>query len=191
VGKRGVVSIPEQERDRRDSDETLMRRVLGGDESALGILYKRYGGLVYSVSLNILGDSGAAEEILQDIFHRLWSHASRFNPTRGSLASWLLVMARNRAIDRARRRTPWVAEEAGDPLPTSSLDVESAAEQREAAERVRAALRALPEPQRVAMELAFFEGLTQSEIARRTGHPLGTIKTRLRAALASLRLVLE
>ena len=98
--------ISGHEPDRRDSDEGLIRRMLSGDEVALGILYDRYGGLVYSVAKHILGDSGAAEEVLQDIFHQLWRIASSFDSARGSLSGWLLVMARNRSIDRVRRRAP-------------------------------------------------------------------------------------
>src|SRR5271157_3091707 len=161
--------------------------MLSGDETALGILYDRYGGLVYSVAKHILGDSGAAEEVLQDIFHQLWRSASSFDSARGSLSSWLLVMARNRSIDRVRRRTPSVGEEVAETLHGPGLDLESVAAQNEMAARVRAALRALPETQRRAIELAYFEGLTQSEIAKRTGDPLGTVKTRLRTALASLK----
>ena len=173
----------------RDSDEGLIRRIENGDESALGVLYDRYGGLVYSVAKHILGESGAAEEVLQDIFHQLWRTASNFDSARGSLSSWLLVMARNRSIDRVRRRTPFKEEEVAESLHGPGLDLESAAAQNEMAVRVRAALRALPEAQRLAMELAYFEGLTQSEIAKRTGDPLGTVKTRLRTALASLKAV--
>jgi RNA polymerase sigma-70 factor (ECF subfamily) len=175
------------EPDRRDSDEGLIRRILNGDEVALGMLYDRHGRRVYSVAKHILQDSGAAEEVLQDIFHQLWRTAASFNAARGSLAGWLLVMARNRSIDRLRRRTPTIGEEGAAALHGSGLDLESAAARNEMAERVRSALQALPGAQREAMELAYFEGLTQSEIAKRTGDPLGTVKTRLRTALASLR----
>jgi RNA polymerase sigma-70 factor, ECF subfamily len=172
---------------RRDSDEGLIRRILSGEEAALGVLYDRYGGRVYSVAKRILQDDGAAEEILQDIFHQLWRNAAAFDSARGALGSWLLVMARNRSIDRLRRRVPGAVEEITPTLHTSGPDIESAAAANELADRVRAALRALPEAQREAMELAYFEGLTQSEIAKRTGDPLGTVKTRLRTALASLK----
>jgi RNA polymerase sigma-70 factor (ECF subfamily) len=175
------------EPDRRDSDEGLVRRILSGDEVALGLLYERYGGRVYSVARRILNDDGAAEEVLQDIFHQLWRAAASFDTTRGSLAGWLLVMARNRSIDRLRRRTPAVEEEIAATLHGTAVDIESFTVRNEMAERVRAALQALPEAQRAAMELAYFEGLTQSEIAKRTGEPLGTVKTRLRTALAALK----
>lgn len=171
---------------RRESDEGLIRRIVTGDEVALGVLYDRYGGRVYSVAKRILQDDGAAEEILQDIFHQLWRNAAAFDSARGALGSWLLVMARNRSIDRLRRRAP-ATEEVAASLPGPGLDIESAVAASELTERVREALRALPEAQREAMELAYFEGLTQSEIAKRTGDPLGTVKTRLRTALASLR----
>ena len=91
---------------RRESDEGLIRRIVTGDEVALGVLYDRYGGRVYSVAKRILQDDGAAEEILQDIFHQLWRNAAAFDSARGALGSWLLVMARNRSIDRLRRRAP-------------------------------------------------------------------------------------
>jgi RNA polymerase sigma-70 factor (ECF subfamily) len=175
------------EPDRRDSDEGLIRRILSGDEVALGLLYERYGGRVYSVAKRILQDDGAAEEVLQDIFHQLWRAAANFDTARGSLAGWLLVMARNRSIDRLRRRSPAVGEEIATTLHGAALDIESFTVRNELSERVRAALQALPEAQREAMELAYFEGLTQSEIAKRTGDPLGTVKTRLRTALASLK----
>ncbi len=172
---------------RRESDEGLIRRILSGDEVAVGVLYDRYGGRVYSVAKRILQDDGAAEEILQDIFHQLWRNAAAFDSARGALGSWLLVMARNRSIDRLRRRTPAATEEVAATLHGPGLDIENAVAANEMTERVREALRALPEAQREAMELAYFEGLTQSEIAKRTGDPLGTVKTRLRTALASLK----
>jgi RNA polymerase sigma-70 factor (ECF subfamily) len=139
------------------------------------------------VAKHILQDTGAAEEVLQDIFNQLWRNAANFDSARGSLAGWLLVMARNRSIDRLRRRTPGVAEEFAATLHGSVLDIESVTARNEMAGRVRAVLHALPEAQREAMELAYFEGLTQSEIAKRTGDSLGTVKTRLRTALASLK----
>jgi RNA polymerase sigma-70 factor (ECF subfamily) len=175
------------ERDRADSDEALIRRILSGDETALGLLYDRYGGRVYSVAKYLLQDSGAAEEVLQDIFHQLWRNAASFDSKRGALGGWLLVMARNRSIDRLRRRSLPVEEEAAPTLVGPALDIENFTVRNEMARRVRVALQALPEAQREAISLAYFEGLTQSEIAKRTGDPLGTVKTRLRTALASLK----
>jgi RNA polymerase sigma-70 factor, ECF subfamily len=182
-----VEPITRQAQASGDADAALVRRILNGDEAALGALYDRYGRLVYSVSLRILRDAGAAEEVLQDIFHQLWRVAASFDLARGSLSSWLMVMARNRSIDRLRRRGLAMAETSAEALPPSKFDLESDVAQKEMIGRVRGAMDALPEPQRKAMELAYFEGLTQSEIADRTGDPLGTVKTRMRAALASLK----
>lgn len=180
-----LTTRPDQ--DARDSDATLVARILNGDEAALGVLYDRYGALVFSVSQRILRDTGAAEEVLQDVFHQLWRVAATFDLARGSLSSWLMVMARNRSIDRLRRRVLPVAENLTETLPPARLNLESDVAQNEMIRRVRSALDSLPEPQRKAMELAYFEGLTQSEIADRTGDPLGTVKTRLRTALGTLR----
>jgi RNA polymerase sigma-70 factor, ECF subfamily len=171
----------------RESDESLVGRLQRGEEAALGALYDRYGGRVYSVAKHILQDAGAADQVLQDIFHQLCSDAGRFHSAHGSLVGWLLMTARNRSIERRRGRAPAAAPEGAAILRSSGLDVESAAALNQIAERVRAALEALPEAQREAMELAYFQGLTQSEIAQRTGDPLATVKTRLTTALASLQ----
>ena len=181
--------ITGQEHARRSADEALMRRILDGDEAALGTLYDRYGGLVYSIANRILRDTGAAEEVLQDIFHQIWRTAARFDFERGSLSAWLLVMARSRSIDRLRRRSIVTTEEAepSNMALRAEWDLETAAAQNQMIAQVRKALEALPEAQRQAMELAYFEGLTQTEIASRTGDPLGTVKTRIRAAIASLK----
>jgi RNA polymerase sigma-70 factor, ECF subfamily len=184
-----VEPITGQQQARRDADEALIRRILNGDETALGALYDRYGGLVYSVANRILRDTGAAEEVLQDIFHQIWRTAARFDFERGSLTAWLLVMARSRSIDRLRRRslpTEDPAEPANIVL-RADFNLEAATAQNQMMAQVRKALEALPEAQRHAMELAYFEGLTQTEIASRTGDPLGTVKTRLRTAVASLK----
>jgi RNA polymerase sigma-70 factor, ECF subfamily len=178
------MSSPES--DRQDSDEDLIRRIGSGDQVALEDLYDRYGGLVYSVTKHILKDAGAVEEVLQDTFLHLWRVAASFDSSRGTLGCWLAVMARHRSIDRLRR-TPAVGEEVAAIQFESVLDIEVFVASNEKAGRVRAAVRALPEAQRVATELAYFEGLTQSEVAKRTGVPLGTVKTRLRTALASLK----
>ena len=172
--------------DGQDSDEDLIRRIGSGDQVALEDLYDRYGGLVYSVARHILKDAGAVEEVLQDTFLHLWRVAASFDSSRGTLGCWLAVMARHRSIDRLRQ-TPAVGEEVPAIQIEAVLDIEIFVASNEKAGRVRAAVRALPEAQRVATELAYFEGLTQSEVAKRTGVPLGTVKTRLRTALASLK----
>jgi RNA polymerase sigma-70 factor, ECF subfamily len=185
-----VEPITGQQQARRNADEALMRRILDGDEAALGALYDRYGSLVYSVANRILRDTGAAEEVLQDIFHQIWRTAARFDFEHGSLPAWLLVIARNRSIDRLRRRGLPTTEDPAEPASMAlrtDFNLEAAAAQNQMMAQVRKALEALPETQRHAMELAYFEGLTQTEIASRTGDPLGTVKTRLRTAVASLK----
>jgi len=173
--------------DSRAIDLALMRRLVDRDEAALAALYDRYGGLVYSVAARVLNDAPAAEEILQDIFLHLWGAASRFDPARGSLAGWLVVTARNRSIDRLRRRTP---ESTADTLPQDvalPFNLEDSVLRGHLLNKVCGAMERLPKEQRGLVDLAFFEGLTHSEIAARTGEPLGTVKSRLRAAIAWLK----
>jgi RNA polymerase sigma-70 factor, ECF subfamily len=169
-------------------DRELMIAIARGDEAALGDLYDRYSGLVYSVALRILRDAAAAEEILQDIFFQLWRKASQFDASRGSLPGWLSVMTRNRAISRLRKRNPHEETNIEGLNIIVPYRLENALVQREMIARVRGAMDGLPAPQRDAIELAYFEGLTHSEIAERTGEPLGTVKTRLRTAVETLRL---
>lgn len=175
----------------RASDAALIGRMVQRDEAALAALYDRYAGLISSVLHRILRDNQAAEEILQDIFFQLWNTASRFDATRGSLPAWLVVIARNRAISRLRRHNPAAGEELLEAMATSPLNLESSAAQQQLLERVQASLENLPKEQRAAVELAYFEGLTHTEIAARTGDPLGTVKTRLRSALETLRRTLH
>ncbi len=184
------MSIGRSETESPIPDQNLIRRVVGGDEAALAILYDRYAGIVYSVVSRVLKDVGAAEEVLQDIFHQLWRTASNFDADRGTLAGWLLVIARNRAIDRLRRRRK-AEDTLQENLIPFALNLESTVAREELMGKVKAALAALPGSQREALELAYFEGLTHTEIAERTREPLGTIKTRLRSALQALRRTLN
>jgi len=162
-----------------------MRRILDGDETALGTLYDRYGSLVYSVANRILRDSGAAEEVLQDIFHQVWRMAARFDFHRGPLTAWLLVMARNRSIDRLRQRRP--ESDIENCVIASGTDLRDETERSLVIEKVRLVMNEMSPDQRTAIELAFFQGLTHTEIAEKTGEPLGTIKTRIRSGLQMLR----
>ena len=148
-------------------------------------LFDRYSGLVYSVALRVLNDPGQAEDVMQEIFFQVWRNPNAFVPGRGSLGAWLAVMARNRAIDTLRRRRP--TDPVDDVVLASSCDLGSEVERNEMMEKVRVVLKDLPVEQQKSVELAFFEGLTHSEIATRTGDPLGTVKTRIRSALSSLR----
>ncbi len=170
-----------------DSDWSLLARVVQRDESALSALYDRYSGLVYSEVVRILRDKGAAEEILQDIFYQIWRTAEKFDRSRGSLPGWLVVVARNRAISRLRRRGGRTEEELSENTVSFPFNLETAAAQNQLLGRVQSAMASLPEGQREAINLAYFEGMTHSEIASKTGEPLGTVKTRIRSALDVLR----
>lgn len=155
----------------------------------MAALYDRYSPVVYSVALRVLGDTGRAEDVLQEIFMQLWRNPGAFDAARGSLGAWLAVIARNRAIDVLRKGRP--ETDIRDVVVSVESDLADAAERARAVEKIRRALGEMPAPQRAALELAFFEGLTHSEIAARTGEPLGTIKTRIRSGLISLRKVLQ
>ncbi len=178
-----------------DSDLALIERVVARDEIALALLYDRYSGLVCAVVTRILRDASAAEEILQDVFHQLWRTAARFDPARGSLPGFLLVVARNRAISRLRQRGPdRIEDDSSETLENTvaaPFSLETAIAQQQMMGKVKGALGALPVEQRQAVELAYFEGMTHSEIAKKTGDPLGTVKTRLRSAVEVLKRTLQ
>ncbi|MCL4818010.1 MAG: sigma-70 family RNA polymerase sigma factor [Vicinamibacteria bacterium] len=159
----------------------LLQRIAAGDRSALAELYDRHAGLVLALCLRILRDRAEAEEVMQEVFLQAWRQADRYDPARASVTSWLAVIARSRALDRVRRRV------ARREAPEEAIPAAGEAPRTAEAIAVREALRALPPAQRLALELAYYEGLTQVEIAERTGEPLGTIKTRMRAALLKLR----
>ncbi|HWQ14270.1 MAG TPA: sigma-70 family RNA polymerase sigma factor [Roseiflexaceae bacterium] len=172
-------------------DDDLIRLVVRRDEQALGVLYDRYIRLVYAVALRVTGDRETAEEVVQDVFQAVWQSAGGFQPGVASFSSWLLGIARHRAIDatRSKRERARTREHALDPAMPSGDD---SSPEREAGRRalrdvVREALGALPTNQRRAIELAYYGGLTRDEIARATGEPVGTIKTRLRLGLLKLR----
>ena len=189
-----VVGFPGRSSESQADDQRFLQRVAAGDAGGLGALYDRHGRSVYSLALRILGDEGDAEEVTQDVFAQAWRRASQYDQARGTVAAWLLVMARTRAIDRfrARRVRPEgrVHEDDGltlQQLPATSPDAISEMMTAERGQRVRRALEALPFLQRVAIELAYFEGLSQREIAERLEQPLGTVKTRMRLGLLKLR----
>lgn len=188
----------------RLSDEKLMELVEEGLTEALEILYDRYAGTSYSLALRVLGDRGAAEEVVQDTFMAVWQRAGTYNPDYGRLSPWLLRIARNRAVDELRRRrsparraqlgTQWGAQErwrtvedAADPAPEPAQAEAQADREKEIRGMVGGALSELPENQREVLELAYLRGLSQREISEKTGIPLGTVKTRTRLALQKMR----
>jgi RNA polymerase sigma-70 factor (ECF subfamily) len=172
-------------------DSALVERMMAGDEGALAALYDRYSGMLFAMLVRTLRDPQAAEEILQDLFLQLWRGAARFDATRGSLPAWLMVIGRNRALSRLRTREHREIPEDIEAFPAnavpSSVNLEDDAERSLLMEKLRTAMATLPAEQREAVELAYFEGMTQTEIAARTGSPLGTVKSRVRSAMQSLK----
>jgi len=173
------------ERQTISPDLAAVTAVKSGDQGAMAELYDRYSSVVYAVALRVLGDTMAAEDVLQEVFLQLWRNPSAFDAARGSLGAWLAVIARNRAIDALRKRKPETDIE--DVVVSVAPDLASEADRSRAAEKVRGVLGAMPPAQRSALEMAYFQGLSHSEIADKTGEPLGTIKTRIRAGLTMLR----
>jgi RNA polymerase sigma-70 factor (ECF subfamily) len=165
--------------------------MVAGDEGALAALYDRYSGMLFAMLVRTLRDPQAAEEILQDLFLQLWRGAARFDAHRGSLPAWLMVIGRNRALSRLRTREHREIPEDIEAFPAnavpSSVNLEDDAERSLLMEKLRTAMATLPAEQREAVELAYFEGMTQTEIAARTGSPLGTVKSRVRSAMQSLK----
>lgn len=171
------------------SDKELAARLRAGDQEAMAALYDRYSSLVYAVGLRVLADTEAAEDVLQEVFMQLWRNPARFNASRGSLGAWLAVIARNRAIDALRKRR--YESDIEDIVVSVEPDLASEADRSRAAKNVRDVLNGMHPSQRQALEMAFFEGLTHTEIAAKIGDPLGTIKTRIRAGLVALRKALK
>ena len=175
-------------------DDSLMERMALGDGRALEQLYDRYHILVYSVALRVVRDQMLAEDVVQEVFVRLWRRPQAYDPARGRFLSWLMSVTRNRAIDEVRRvtrrrRLEDQREDAAEQVRSADrLDApELAAAIGDERREVRAALATLPQEQRRVLELAYFDGLTQSEIATLTETPLGTVKTRTRLAMNRLR----
>jgi RNA polymerase sigma-70 factor (ECF subfamily) len=179
-------------------DDVLMEGVRRGDGRAIAALYDRYHGLVFSLGLRMLGDREGAEELVQEAFLRAWRQAGTYQPSLGRLSNWLLGIARNLAVDELRRRGARPQRSGGDPeeqlAQVASTSTDDPAEQLAISTRrdeVRRALDALPPAQRQVMELAYYSGLTQSEIAAQLNDPLGTVKTRMRLATQKLRELLR
>lgn len=176
------------------SDADLMARVAQRDKRALEQLYDRYAAAAMGLALKMLGERNTAEEIVQEAYWRVWKRASTFELQRGQFTAWLFGIVHNLAIDEMRRRRVrpnTVSTDADDEsildLPDHQADVAESALQLVTGERVRLALKELPDAQRSVIELAYFEGLTHQEIAARLNEPIGTIHTRARLALQKLR----
>jgi len=168
------------------SDEALVALVARGDDGALGELYDRYGRVAYGVALRVLRDATLAEDAVQEAFVALWRTAARFVPERARASTWLLTLVHRRAVDAVRheqRRRTEPLEQASDPVTAGADDDALLRFERE---RVQSALAQLPDPQREALELAYFGGFTQAELADRLGQPLGTIKSRMFSGLRRL-----
>jgi RNA polymerase sigma-70 factor (ECF subfamily) len=178
-----------------DAPVALVARIAQGDRDAFGRFYDAFAGLSLGLIRRILRDPAASEEVLQEVFWQIWQDAGRYDPRRGSVEAWVVMRSKTRAIDKLRairrREKTFVApvdESFARPAEAPGENPGVAAETRG---RVRSALDSLPEPQRRVVELAFFEGLTQSEIASRLGEPLGTVKTRARLGLERLRSLMK
>ena len=173
-------------------DGVLLQRIAAGDSNALLVLHKRYANLVYSMAWRVLQDVGLAEEVTQDVFMKLWQRSQRYDAGRGRFSAWLLSVTRFAAIDRLRQegRRPSVVEQSGDD-PDEQASLEQLLPSDHASwvrgQHLRLLLEELPSEQRQVVELAYFGGLTHSELASYLGLPLGTVKGRLRLALEKLR----
>ena len=177
------------------SDEALVALVARGDEDALGELYDRQGRVAYGLALRILRDERLAEDAVQEAFLAVWKSALSFRPERAKASTWIHTLVHRRAVDlvrrEERRRAEPLDDELAGRLSDAGVPTEEAAWLRFERERVQAALAQLPDAQREALELAYYDGFSQSELAERLGMPLGTIKSRMFAGLTRLRELLE
>lgn len=177
--------------DVRLADQAALARMARGDQSALAELYDRHARRVFSLAVRILREHADAEDVVQEVFTQVWVQAGRYDAGRGAVAAWMLMMARSRAIDRLRSRQarPEAAAEshAAENVPAAATPQDLDLLSTEQVAHLRNALNELPAAQRVALELAYYEGLTHAEIAARLAEPLGTVKTRIRQAVIKLR----
>jgi RNA polymerase sigma-70 factor (ECF subfamily) len=175
----------------KEDDRNLAERLKRREPTVMGELYDRYGKLAYSLIYRIVRDVGVAEDLVQETFLRIWNRGQGFDVERGALGPWLLAVARNRAIDYVRsaggKMTRGAVELAAAEHPSVFANLEADLLSQDSARRVRGAMDRLNENQRHVIELAYFEGLSQSEMAERMGQPLGTVKTWVRSALKNLR----
>jgi RNA polymerase sigma-70 factor (ECF subfamily) len=173
-------------------DVALIRRMCEADETALGALYDRWVRALYSLVVHLLKDPDEAEDVVEETFWQAWRKASSYEPSKGAVSTWLLTIGRRKALDRLRarkrhREDPLDRDQSFADLPSSEKDPSQEVEGIELRDQVRSALRELPDEQREVLELGYFKGMSQSEIAEATGQPLGTVKTRMRLAMQKLR----
>jgi RNA polymerase sigma-70 factor (ECF subfamily) len=177
--------------ERAESDDIdLILRMASKDANALNVFYRRYHRLAFALVFRIAGNREDAEEVLADVFLQVWQQAARYNPARGKPVAWLITIARTRAIDRLRSSDRQLAQAAGydEKLENKSSGVEQdAVFVTETQSAVRAALQTLPEQQKIALEMAYFRGMSHTEIAAALGQPLGTVKDRIRSGIMHLR----
>jgi RNA polymerase sigma-70 factor (ECF subfamily) len=175
------------------ADFALVRRMCEGDHEALGTLYDRWSPRVYSLAQMLLRDDGDAEDVMQDTFWQVWKDAEKCDGSRGTVGAWILTIARSRALDKRRSRGRKREQSDSDVLDSfaGSSDPVGDTNSSETRRIVRSALQTLPDEQRAALEMSYFGGLSQTEISAKTGEPLGTVKTRMRLAMAKLRERLE
>src|SRR5213082_554499 len=169
------------------SDEALVLLAARSQQGALAELYDRYGRPAYGLALRVLRDEALAEDAVQEAFLSVWRTAARFVPERGKASTWILTLVHRRAVDVVRREQRRRADTLDETMEPSGASVDEEAWLRLQRERVQAALRQLPDQQREALELAYYGGFTQSELAERLGQPIGTIKSRMFNGLARLR----
>src|SRR6476619_5965694 len=172
-------------------DVAFVRRMCDADETALGALYDRWVKSLYSLVLHLLQDADEAEDVVEETFWQAWRKASTYEPSKGAVSTWLLTIGRRKALDRIRSRRRYKEDAVGRDkifadLAAPGLDPSEQTEGSELRSHVRAALRELPAEQREVLELGYFDGLSQTEIADATGQPLGTVKTRMRLAMQKL-----
>src|SRR5580698_3592556 len=164
------IAVPSADPNAMTPDPALLTAIRSGDQDAMAEVYDRYSSVVYAVALRVLQDAGAAEDILQDVFLQLWRNPDAFDASRGSLAAWLSVISRHRSIDRLRKRRPETDIE--DCVIAGGPDLRDETERTLVVEKVRAVIDQMNADQRKVLELAFFQGLTHTEIAEKTGEPL-------------------
>ncbi|HYW31219.1 MAG TPA: sigma-70 family RNA polymerase sigma factor [Gemmatimonas sp.] len=177
------------------SDLELVSAMAGGDERAASTLYDRHGAVMFGLAIRMVGETADAEEVVLDAFSQAWRDAARYDTSRGTVAGWLTTIARTRALDLIRSRgrrvrmaeTAAAASDAPVAMGEGFPDADRMVTDSERSRAIALALRTLPDPQRRAIELAFFEGLTHHEVAERLREPLGTVKTRIRLGMQKLR----